>query len=125
MMAKRTYYRALFFIDAIKAWLLAIQALLMDNSALLNATGQMFYTSFMVCVMIVGLGYFIVGLNLDQNHGLVITSIVAQLSVFALFTYYYTIGVAIQLQLIAGIMDLVFACLMMEFLINYKKLPPK
>jgi hypothetical protein len=124
-MNKRTYYRALFFIDAIKAWLLAIQALLMDNSAILNDTGLMFYNSFMVCVIIVGLGYFIVGLDIDKNHGLVVTSIVAQFSVFTLFTYYFAIGVAIQLQLIAGIMDLVFAVLMVEFLLHYKKLSPK
>lgn len=123
-MEKRKYYKIIFMIDAVKAWLLAIMAYAMGAGDI-GLEGTMYFNGFMMAVIVVGIGYFIIGLDIDKNHGLVITSIIIQAAVFMFFTYYFAIGVAASLQFGAGIIDLIFAILFTEFLLNYKKLPAK
>jgi hypothetical protein len=73
-------------------------------------------------VIIMGIGYLIVGLNIDQNHWIVLMGIIGKLSVFVFFTIQYINGDIALLKLIIAIGDLIFAILFVEFLLNFKKL---
>ena len=76
----------------------------------------------MLTVIIFGIGYLIVGLNIDQNHWIVLMGIIGKLLVFLFFTINYIDGAIILFKLIIAIGDLIFAILFIEFLLNFKKL---
>jgi hypothetical protein len=73
-------------------------------------------------VIIIGIGYLIVGLNIDQNHWIVLMGIIGKFLVFFFFTTQYIKGDIALLKLIIAIGDLIFAILFIEFLLNIKKL---
>jgi len=63
-----------------------------------------------------------VGLNLDKNHGIILLGIIAKLIFFLCGVGYASIGHA-NFNLVAiGTVDLIFAVLYIEFLINFKNI---
>ena len=120
---KRKYYKYLFIIGAIYSWLVAGSLYIMSyfgTPAVLY--GSMYYQVFMFTVIIFGIGYLIVGLNIDQNHWIVLMGIIGKLLVFLFFTINYINGAIVLFKLIIAIGDLIFAILFIEFLLNFKKL---
>lgn len=69
-----------------------------------------------------GIGYFMVGLNIDKNHGIVTIGAIAKILVFIFFLAYFSLGVVQIDNVLIGTGDLIFAILFIEFLVNYKKL---
>src|SRR5262245_24405703 len=68
------------------------------------AYAQMFF----LLALAFGLGYCLVGLDIDKNHGIVAIGIVGQLSVFAVLAWHYRSGSVNPMGLTPGIVDLVF-----------------
>ena len=131
-MNRAAYYKALFIIGGVWNFILSVPFLLLSffDRTLLSLfvvgifTGAtlMYYQVFLWFVIVFGIGYTIVGLNLDKNHGIVLLGVIAKILAFISFIAYYLSGdVPFSLAMI-GIGDLIFAILFIEFLINYKKL---
>ncbi len=123
-MDKKKYYKFLFIIGAIHAWLAAGSSYIMSyfGTPAFPYESLIYYQGFMLAVIIFGMGYLIIGLNLDENHGIILMGIVGKLLVFGFYTLYYFQGVIGLIQFIVAISDCFFAILFIEFLINYKKL---
>src|SRR5262245_43501963 len=63
-----------------------------------------------------GVGYVIVGLNVDSNAGIAVMGIIGQLSVFAVVLCQWLAGAVYALGLVSGVIDLVFAVAFAVFL---------
>ena len=72
-------------------------------------------------VFFFGVGYYIVSRDISQNHGLVILGIIEKFFFFFAIVIYYFLGAYNFNAVLLVIVDLVFGCLFLEFLINYKK----
>ncbi|MFX0064200.1 MAG: hypothetical protein ACFFC7_18665 [Candidatus Hermodarchaeota archaeon] len=128
-MERRDYYRYLFLIGAIWNWLIGV--IFIVASIFLTDVYTMFGTQeplslvwfhiFFIFVIIFGIGYFWVGQDIDKNHGIVKMGIIAKLSVVVVFFYYVLIGDFNLLAMGPPIVDLIFAILFLEFLINFNK----
>jgi len=121
---KRKYYKYLFIISAIYTWLAAGSLYItsyLGTPAFLYGS-MIYYQGFILSVIIFGIGYLIVGLNIDRNHWIVLIGIIGKLLVFVFFTIIYINGAIALFKLIIAIGDLIFAILFIEFLLNFKKL---
>ena len=115
-MEKRVYYKYLFIIGAFWCWI-GVIILLLINTGLSGETLVYFQTS-LLAVIVMGIGYFMVGANLDKNHGIVIMGIIGKVLVFILTLTYYFLGVLNIEYVIIGTVDLIFAFLFLEFLVK-------
>ena len=66
-----------------------------------------------------GVGYAIVGCDLDLNHGVVVVGIIGQAAVFGVLTWYWAKGLVYATGLIFGCIDLAFAIAFAIFLWTY------
>lgn len=77
--------------------------------------------SFLFLVANLGIGYFIVSMDISKNYGIVIIGVIAKLGYLLICVIYFMIGdIGLITLLFAGV-DIVFSILFIEFLINYKK----
>jgi hypothetical protein len=123
-MNRAAYYKGLFIISAL-VWnfLFSVPFLLLSFfDGVFTGAALMYYQLFLLFVIVFGIGYIIVGLNLDKNHGIVLLCIIAKIFAFIFFVAYYLSGDIPFIQAMIGTGDLIFAILFIEFLINYKKL---
>ena len=113
----------MFIIGAIWNLAAAISLLIMSYfiNLGLSTLGLIYYQFFLNSVILFGIGYFIVGININKNHGIVLLGIVGKIGVFTYFLAYFILGIMTILLVIAGIIDLIFACLFVEFLLNFEK----
>ena len=128
-MDKKAYYRYLFIIGA--AWnILASLSFILTSIFMRSAfpaygiavpISMIWLQSFLFLVANLGVGYFIVSLDISKNHGIVIIGIIAKLGYFFISLTYFIIGdIGLLTLLFAGV-DIIFSILFIEFLINYKK----
>lgn len=121
-MEKRVYYKYLFIIGAIWNIVLSIYALIFPGEPRLSGESLMYYQGFVFLALVFGIGYFMVGIDIDKNHGIVIMGIIGKILVFILSLAYFLSGATSIDFAIIGVGDLIFAILFLEFLLNYKKL---
>jgi len=69
-----------------------------------------------------GIGYFIVGLDITKNQGVVILGVISKLVFFSCCVIYFLLGDLLIIIVILGFGDFVFAMLFLEFLIKYKNI---
>ncbi|MBD3255919.1 MAG: hypothetical protein GF383_12555 [Candidatus Lokiarchaeota archaeon] len=127
-MDKKKYYKYLFIVGAFFNWINASSFLFLSiiDKNIFKLFGSsfpptlFFLHSLLALIAVYGLGYFIVGLNLDKNKGVVILGIVSKLSFFTCCVVYYLIGDLTLIIVILGSGDFIFACLFIEFYLNYK-----
>ena len=129
-MNKLNYYKYLFLVGAI--WNIVLGVIYILTSLLLEGSFEIagleeppslvFYHLFFGIVIIYGIGYYLVSINLDQNHGIVLMGILGKFWVFFLSGFYYLAGDFNLFGIVPSIGDLIFALLFIEFLLNYKKL---
>ncbi|MBD1909396.1 MULTISPECIES: hemerythrin domain-containing protein [unclassified Leptolyngbya] len=87
---------------------------------------QLFYG----LVFIIGIGYWWVSNDIQQNHGIVRLGILIQSSVFLILAYHTLLGNLHPLYLVSGVLDLIFAILFSIFLyssrfnLRLKKIQP-
>ena len=91
-------------------------AVIDDPIAMLNTIG------FWGSVVLFGIGYLIVAANPAKNHGIIFLAIIGKVAVFLIWTWYWWRGYATALALFGGVGDLIFAVLLMFFLLRIRKL---
>ena len=123
-MDKIIYYKYLLIIGAI--WNIIISLLIFLGSFFanpgLNELGTVYYQMFSMVVLLFGIGYYLVGRNLEKNHAIITLGALGKILVFIFMLTYYILGVVDVISLIIGIVDLIFGILFIEFLFNFKKL---
>jgi hypothetical protein len=121
MMPKQDYYQKLFFIGAIWNWV-ATTTLIFGYKILFPLFGMVlpvypvFFLMFLGLCFVFGIGYFWVSQDLTKNHGIVKMGIIGKLLVFIGILWACVTGQVHVILLGAGIVDLVFAVLYIEFL---------
>ena len=126
-MERKSYYKWIFIIGALWNWAAGIQFFFWYdkvfarlNMAPLNYPAVMQLA--MSLVFVFGIGYYWVSKDLSENHDIVKLGIIAKTLVFLIFAYHTLIGnMPLQLGL-SGVVDLIFAVLFLEFLMNEKKI---
>lgn len=130
-MNKNNYYKNLFLIAGIWNICASIPFIIFGKEIvnLLNLKMQfpplqysIWLYLFLAIVFTFGIGYFMVGKNIDKNHGIVVLGIITKVIVFIVFAYYYFFKENILdiLIFLIGVGDLVFSILFLEFLKNHK-----
>lgn len=121
-MKKRIFYKYLFIIGALWNFVLALPYLISSfmGTTIFTGASLMYYQGFLCIVIIFGIGYFMVGLNIDKNHGIVIMGVIGKILVFIFFLVYYLMGHLPFRYVLVGVGDLIFAILFIKFLIYYQ-----
>ena len=128
-MQKEKYYKWLFIVGGIFNWVMAI-SFIVGSIAIpgiftlfgtLEPPTLFFLHALLALIFVYGIGYVIVGLDIDKNRGCVWLGILSKLSFFACCLLYFLIGDLGFMIVIFGSFDFVFAILFLEFIINYKK----
>lgn len=120
-MHRESYYRNLFKIAAL--WNLGAGLLFMlGRSFLFDLFGMAplhyttFYNAFCVAVLLFGLGYYWVGLDLTQNRAIVVLGATGKVCVLALFIVGWRMGELPATLIPIGAVDTLFAALFVGFL---------
>ena len=129
-MDKKNYYKYLFIIGAIWNILASLSFILTSifNLSAFPAYGiavpisMIWLQSFLFLVANLGIGYFIVSMDISKNHGIIVIGIIAKIGYFFICLIYFIIGDIGLLTLLFASVDIVFSILFIEFLLNYKRL---
>ena len=126
-MDKKTYYKYLFLLTAIWNFLISLPFMFMYETFAINwglvlPSTPIWIELFLIFVFIMGIGYFLIYRDISKNHGLVFIGILTKVAVFIIFLYFLIIGLINIILFSFSVVDLVTACLMVEFLLNYKKI---
>jgi hypothetical protein len=68
-----------------------------------------------------GIGYLIVSIDISKNHGLVIIGGLSRTISFIWLVFYYFLGEIGFTVVLVSIIDIIFVCFYIEFLINWEK----
>ncbi|MFO7797967.1 MAG: hypothetical protein ACQERB_07800 [Promethearchaeati archaeon] len=128
-MDKETYYVYLFKIGGIFNWIMALSflilSLILPNVFELFGSSQpptlFFLHSLLGLIFVYGIGYFIVGMDINKNRGCVWLGILSKLTFFSFCVIYFAVGDLTFIIVLLGTLDFIFACLFIEFLVNYKQ----
>ncbi|MHA1378895.1 MAG: hypothetical protein ACTSRG_10985 [Candidatus Helarchaeota archaeon] len=129
-MEKEKYYNFLFLSGAVWNFVVAFLCLIasifiIDLSSLFGMQvppSLFWYHLYFGFVFIFGLGYYLVSQDLRKNHGIVIMGIMEKYMVFIVALFYFILGHINILALFLVLIDLIYGCLFVEFLINYNKI---
>ena len=124
-MPKQEYYRKLFFIGAVWNWVATLgfafgYKIIFPLFGMQPPLYPVFFLMFLGLAFVFGIGYYWVHADLDKNQDIVKMGIIGKLLVFVGL---FWAGISGQVHFIfigAGIVDLVFAILYMEFLLTTK-----
>ena len=121
---KKKYYMYVLITGAI--WNIIISLLIFLGSFFsnpgLNELGLVYYQMFSMVVLLFGVGYYLVGRDLENNHAIISLGVIGKILVFIFMLTYYILGVVDVISLFIGIIDFVFGILFIEFLVNFKKI---
>lgn len=81
-----------------------------------------FAHSFFVLVAIFGIGFYLVSIDIDKNHGIALMGVILKYLMVLVYIIYMVKGEIGVIGSIIIIADFIFGCLFLEFLINHKKL---
>jgi hypothetical protein len=129
------FYRALFFIGALWNMSFSVPGLIfpefslrltfgpeMDQSLVLgNYYAHSIYLFWWASVLLFGIGYFIVSLDIWKNRGIVWLGIIGKLCFYYFFTYSYFTGRSTVLSFLGGSGDFIFTILFLNFLWQTRK----
>lgn len=129
-MERTVYYKWLFIVGAIFNWIMATSFTLLSiffYSTIFSLFGSVapttlfFLHSLLGLIAVYGIGYFIVGLDITKNRGIVYLGILSKLTFFFYCLIYYLLGDLTIIIVILGSFDFFFACLFIEFLLTQKQ----
>jgi hypothetical protein len=129
-MEKTVYYKWLFIVSGIFNWIMAISFTLLSiffYSTIFTLFGSVapttlfFLHSLLGLIAVYGIGYFIVGLDITKNRGIVYLGILSKLAFFTYCLIYFLLGDLTIVIVILGSFDFFFACLFIEFLLTQKQ----
>lgn len=125
-MKRMAYYQNLFFIGAIWNWVAALSFAIgykwlfpLFNMELPKF--PVFLMLFLGLAFVYGIGYYWVFRDISKNHDIVRLGIMAKLIVFVGLLWAGITGQIAWISVGAGVVDLIFAILFIEFLISYSK----
>ena len=129
-MNKENYYKWLFIVGAVFNWIMALSFLVgsvaVPDIFTLFGTATpptlFFLHALLGLIFVYGIGYFIVGLDIHKNRGIVWLGVLSKLSFFSFCVIYYLLGDLSFMIVAFGSFDFFFACLFLENIINYDKL---
>jgi len=129
-MERKNYYKYLFLISAIWNFIIGLVFIVLSPLAdsLVPMFGMevppslVFYHSFFGFVIVFGIGFYLVARDINKNHGIVVLGAIEKFYVFILFLIYFVLGYSNFLPILFVIVDLIFGCLFVEFLISFKKI---
>jgi hypothetical protein len=129
-MNKSSYYKKLFLIAglwdlaaAIPAWLGMILMPDFTSSFFGMAPPAILYPyhAFFSSTIAIGIGYIIVSRDITKNHGIVVLGIISKIFYFIDCVITFALKEANIQVVLTGIVDIIFACLFIEFLLSVKK----
>ncbi len=121
VMTRKDYYRWMFVAGALWNWV-ATLVLALGYRWIFPLFGMtlprypVFFLLFLALAFVYGIGYYWVSRDLDRNHDIVRLGILGKILVFIGLGWGAAAGDLSFLLAGAGLVDLVFACLYMEFL---------
>ena len=129
-MDKEKYYKYLFLLAAcyniLNALIFIIVSLLKDPAifilfGVLMPNSMAWLQLSLLLILIFGIGYIIVAMDISQNHGIVIIGGISKVVFFIITVIYLGLSeVGIMVVLLGGV-DILFVCLFAEFLLKYNK----
>jgi len=127
IMDRQSYYKWLFIIGAVWNWGASVLFFFWHdpifawlNMKALNYPATMQLA--MSLVFVFGIGYYWVSKDIFMNHDIVKLGIIAKTLVFVVFSYHYFIGNMPLPIFLCGVVDLIFAILFIQFLMNVGKI---
>jgi hypothetical protein len=126
-MDRKSYYRWLFIIGALWNWGAAVSFFIgyrcIFSMLNMKAVNHPFILQmFLSLVFVLGIGYYWVSKDINKNHDIVKLGIMAKAAAFLLMFYYFITGELHFFIFSTGIVDLLFAILFVEFLLNWKEI---
>jgi len=127
-MDKRIYYKYLFIIGAFFNWINALTFFFLSIFfpqifALFGIAFPptlFFLHSLLALIFTYGIGYYIVGRDIDKNRGVVWLGVISKLLFFSFCVIYFLLGQIPFILVALGSGDFIFACLFIEFLIKHE-----
>ena len=127
-MDKEKYYKWLFIIGAIFNWIMAmsftIASIAIPDIFALFGTGNpptlFFLHALLGLIFVYGIGYFIVGIDIHKNRGIVWLGVLSKLTFFSFCVVYFLLGDLSILIVIFGSFDFFFAILFLENIIHFR-----
>lgn len=120
-MEKKIYYKYLFIVAAIWNWVAGISFIAVGLGEPVSLL-QALYVGLGNTILLVGIGFFFVSLDVKKNNGIALMGIIGKFLAFISVLIYFSLGVGDIITVIAGTIDLIFGLLFIEFLIGIKKL---
>ncbi len=119
----------MYLIAAIWNWILAVMFLILPRIDInyFSLAGDtipptlLWFDSFMGLVFAFGIGFYIISLDPEQNHGLIQVSIFEKTWVFVVGVSYFLLGQASLLVALIVTVDMIFGLLFLEDLIAIRK----
>ncbi len=121
-MEREKYHKYMFTIAAIWNWILAVAFMILPRIDInyLYLAGDtipptmLWYDAFMGLVFIFGIGFYLVSLNIAENHGFIKIACFEKVWVFIIPFYYFLIAQATIWVVAFVTVDLIFGFLFME-----------
>lgn len=121
-MNKQKFFKCVFFFGALWNFVMGgplfIKSLFGDSP--FSGAALMYFQGFLCAVILFGIGYLIVGLDLNKNHAIVLLGAIGKIMVFIFFVVYYLKGQIKLYLVLVGTGDLIFAILFFMFLLQYQ-----
>ncbi|TFG09713.1 hypothetical protein EU538_04145 [Candidatus Thorarchaeota archaeon] len=129
-MNKESYYEWLFKVGAVFNWIMAVSFLVgsvavADIFALFGTTDPptlFFLHALLGLIFVYGIGYYMVGQDITKNRGIVWLGVLSKLTFFAFCVIYFLLGDLSLIIVVFGSFDFFFACLFLEYIVNYERL---
>lgn len=121
-MDRTKYHKILFTLAALWNWILAIAFLVLPRIDInyFYIAGDsipptlLWFDAFMGLIFAFGIGFYLVSLNIDENHGFIKVACFEKVWVFIIPLYYFLIAEATIMVMAFAVVDLVFGFLFME-----------
>ncbi|MHA1770951.1 MAG: hypothetical protein ACTSYL_07260 [Candidatus Thorarchaeota archaeon] len=129
-MNRDNYHRSMYLVAAIWNWILAVTFLILPRIDInyFSLAGDtipptlLWFDEFMGLVFAFGIGFYIISLDIHQNHGLIQISIFEKVWVFIIGVSYFLVSQASILLVAIVTGDLIFGLLFLEDLLAIRKL---
>ncbi|MGE5423258.1 MAG: hypothetical protein ACM3QW_08340 [Ignavibacteriales bacterium] len=132
-MFSQVAYKRLFFVGALWNLGIGLTGIVATNFAMLlffgtqgadsiagNLIATLFVRLFMSAVVIFGIGYYLVSLNLNKNRAVIGLGLISKILLFLIFTYLYFTGIATLLGFLTLVGDFVFSIFFIIWLVDWK-----
>lgn len=128
-MDKKDYYKYMFIIGAFWNWILSVSFIILSivdetifaTFGITKPPTLFFLHALLILIFTFGIGYFIVGRDINNNSGIVILGIISKLAYFGCNLIYLFMGDLTLVFVVLAFGDFVFAMLYIEFMLKYEQ----